>query len=176
MRSINFSTGTREYKINEDDSRVIRINLSDLNMASRMDEMQSRIDALTQKYSGIKKPAPEQLAEMDSSIRSIINYAFGTDICTPAFGEVNVMSPVEGVPLFRKFFEAFLPVLKADVNAMKLEKPEVRPEVNKYLEKPQISSTQPLVALAQPYSQDTGLDISSLTREQKNALLAQLIS
>ncbi|MBQ8298025.1 MAG: hypothetical protein IJX77_09620 [Ruminococcus sp.] len=176
MKSINFSTGIREYKINEDESRVIRINLSDLNMGSRIEEMKEKINALDQKYGSIKKPTSKQLAEMDSSIRSIIDYAFGTDVCTPAFGEVNVMSPVEGTPLFRKFFEAFLPALKADVNAMKIKKPEIRPEVQKYLEKPQISSVQPIAALAQPCSQPAGIDISSLTKEQKTALLAQLIS
>lgn len=163
MRSINFSTGIREYAVNGDENNTIRVNLSDLNIMKRAEEAMENAAAMQEKYSGIKTPASEQLAEMDAEIRKQFNYAFGTDICTPAFGQMNCLSPVgDGKPLFQAFFEAFLPLIKEDIAAMKPQKNELRPEVQKYLES--------------EGERTDGIDIDSLTKEQKNALLEKLLS
>lgn len=161
MKSINFSTGIREYAVNGDESNTIRVNLSDLNIMKRAEEAMKNASELQEKYGGIKKPTPEQLADMDTEIRRQFNYAFGTDICTPAFGEMNCLSPVgEGKPLFEAFFDAFLPLIKEDISAMKPKNNAPRPEVQKYL--PDDTKTEP--------------DIDNMTKEEKNALLAKLLS
>lgn len=41
MQSINFNTGYKEYAINGDDSKTIRVNISDLNIPARVDEVQN---------------------------------------------------------------------------------------------------------------------------------------
>ena len=53
----------------------------------------------------------------------------------------------------------------------KLNTPELRPEVSKYIEAPVIS---PVAGLAEPYKPMLP-DVSRLTPEEKRALLAQLI-
>ena len=36
MKSINFSTGVKEYAINDDENNKIRININDLNIPNRV--------------------------------------------------------------------------------------------------------------------------------------------
>ncbi len=167
MQSINFDTGIKKYAVNGDENNVININVSDVNIIKRFRESLPKIEKLREKYSS---ETVEDVIEADAEIRILLNEAFGTDICTPAFGSTNCLSMVNGVPLFERFFTAFMPILEADIkaNAPKTAKqPEIRPEVKKYIE-----PVKPVAALAQPY----GIDVSTLTKEQKSALLAQLIS
>lgn len=167
MKSINFDEGYREYKLNEDDSRVIRIRITDANLVSRIEKSMERTNELISKYKN--RPNALQLAEFDSNVRTIINDAFGSDICTPAFGTASLMTPLpDGKLLLFSFFDAFLPVLKADMEAMKLtmkiKQPEVRPEVQKYLEPVTVA----------PMAKPVLPDISGLTPEQRE-LLKQML-
>lgn len=177
MKSINFDEGYREYKVNEDENRIIRVKLSDFNLLKRIENALTEIDKLKEKF----KTAPDAdgMAEFDKKIREITNKAFDTDVCTPAFGNANVCTPVEsGKFLYMAFFEAFLPILRADLEAVamtrKINQPEVRPEVKKYMKAPTISP-KPVAGMANPYGAEMP-DISGLTSEQKKLLLAQLIS
>ena len=43
MQSINFDTGYKTYAVNGDESNVIRINVADLSIKSRIKEMYARI-------------------------------------------------------------------------------------------------------------------------------------
>jgi hypothetical protein len=167
MKSINFDEGYREYKLNEDDSRVIRIRITDANLVSRIEKSMERTNELISKYKN--RPNALQLAELDKDIRTILNDAFGSDICTPAFGTASLITPLsDGKLLLFSFFDAFLPVLKADMEAMKLtmkiKQPEVRPEVQKYLEPVTVASMMNPVLP----------DISRLTPEQREFLKQQL--
>ena len=161
MKSINFNTGVRTYIVNEDESKVISINLSDIDLMGRIKEAQGQIQQLSEKYRSTEKPTFEEIKDINCEIRRVLNYTFGTDICTPAFGDANVMAPVDGKPLFHAFFDAFLPVLKEDLKAVAPKKMEVKPEVQRYLDKPEITTSKPIAALS---------------KEQKAALIAQLLS
>ncbi len=167
MKSINFDEGYREYKLNEDDSRVIRIRITDANLKSRIEKSMERTNELISKYK--TRPNSSQLAELDKDIRTILNDAFDSDICTPAFGTASLITPLpDGKLLLFSFFDAFLPVLKADMEAMKLtmkiKQPEVRPEVQKYIEPVTVA---PMMNPVLP-------DISRLTPEQREFLKQQL--
>lgn len=160
MESIKFENGIKNYAVNGDESKVISINAADLNLPKRIKEMYAEAEKLEDKYKGTDITA-EALADADAELRRIINYTFAADICTPAFGELNIMSPVNGKPLYQNFFEAFMPVLEADIKAA-LNKDPVRPEVRKYL--PDETEKKPKI------------DISAMTTDEKNALLSQLLT
>lgn len=167
MKSINFDEGYREYKLNEDDSRVIRIRITDANLYSRIEKSMERTNELISKYKN--RPNALQLAELDKDIRTILNDAFGSDICTPAFGTASLLTPLpDGELLLFSFFNAFLPVLKADMDAlkmtMKIKQPEVRPEVQRYIEPVTVA----------PMSEPVLPDISKLTPEQRAFLKQRL--
>lgn len=176
MKSINFNEGYKEYAINGDENRVIRIRVADFNLPKRIESAKKTIDDLIVKYQG--NSSPSDMAEFDKEIREVINTAFGTDVCTPAFGAANVCTLVgDGEMLFIAFFEAFMPLIEADLKAMditkKIGKPEVRPEVKKYIESR--PAAKPVAGLADPYG--TAMpDVSGLTPEQKKELIAQLLT
>lgn len=167
MQNINFDEGYREYKLNNDENRVIRIRITDANLISRIEKAMERTNELISKYKN--RPNALQLAELDKDIRTILNDAFGSDICTPAFGTASLLTPLpDGKLLLFSFFDAFLPVLKADMEAlkmtMKIKQPEIRPEVQKYIEPVTVA---PMMNPVLP-------DISRLTPEQREFLKQQL--
>ena len=151
MKSISFDEGYREYKLNGDDSRIIRIQITDPNLFSRIEIGMKKAESLIGKYSDSSDL--EALTRFDTEVKTILNEAFGTDICTPAFGSASVLTPTSDgkTLLIYAFFEAFMPALKEDIESMKASMTQdVRPEVKKYL------------------------DVSSLTDEEKQALREQL--
>ena len=88
MKSINFKSSFREYAVNGDESKVIRIKL-DPDMPQKIQNALSEIDKFK---NGINK---NNISETGEKFCKIINNAFGTDICTPAFDGENPFSIVD---------------------------------------------------------------------------------
>lgn len=175
MKSINFDEGYKTYAINGDESRTIKIRLNDFNLIKRVKAMMTEIESLKDKYSG--KLDANTMIEFDSSVREIIDKAFDTDLCANAFGNANICNVVNsGKLLFESFFEAFMPILKSDLNAAVMNKKvrqlELRPEVQKYIAD---TETAPVAGLAEPYK-PAFRDFSQLTPDEKRTLIAQLIT
>lgn len=118
MQSINFDKGYKTYAVNEDESNVVKINVADLNMKFRIEELPSRIALLEEKYKDVKDPTSRQCKEADSEVRKEINYAFGTDVCTPAFGLLNCLTILadSGKSVAQSFIEALMPIIKRDID------------------------------------------------------------
>ncbi len=122
MKSINFRNNFKEYAVNGDESKIIRVKLSP-DMLNKIQDTMSKIDKFREEIN------ENNIAEMGRKYGEIINNIFDTDICTPAFDGENPFSVVDGGKLLiESFFEAFLPILKEDLEAL-----EIRPEVKKYL-------------------------------------------
>lgn len=122
MKSINFKKSFREYAVNGDESKVIRIKL-DPDMPRKIQNTMSEIDKFRDEIND------DNIAEMGRKFGEIINNIFGTDICTPAFDGANPFSVVDdGKLLVEAFFEAFIPVFMEDLEALK-----IRPAAKKYL-------------------------------------------
>lgn len=175
MKSITFDEGYSEYMIADDPNRVIRLRLGDPGLLKRIRAAMQETDKLLKKYKAM--PDEEALAEFDKEFRGIINKAFAADICTPVFGDSSVLALTSsGEFLFTAFFDAFLPQLEADLKAKamtaKVNAPEPRSEVKKYLDAPTV---KPVAGLAKPYGEELP-DVSNLTPEKKKQLLALLLS
>ena len=152
MQSIIFDDGYRNYAVNGDENRVVRVHVADLNLKSRLEEMLLKIDLLAKKYGD--KIDVEQLTEADAELRPLINFGFGTDVCTPAFGTANLFSPVgDGTPLYQNFLDAFVPVVTENIKEVTQK---IRPEVQKYLPK--------------------SPDVDNLSEAEKTELLKKLLS
>lgn len=173
MKSIKFDEGYEEYMISDDPSRIIKIRLGDPNLLKRIRTAMKETEELCERYKSAGADT-EKMLEFDKEFREVINKAFDSDICTPIFGNCSAMALTSsGEFLFRAFWDALIPQLEADIKAKKmtakLNAPQVRPEVQKYLDAPTV---KPVAAMAKPYTEVP--DISNLTPEQKAALLAQL--
>lgn len=139
MNNINFNDGFKEYTINNDPNKVIRFNPSDFNIINRIAETMTAIEKIAEEMS--KSDIPIKLdgtaadeadsikgeltraggiaAETDRRIKEQINYIFGSDVCSVAIGDVSCLASVGGMPLYQRFIEAFIPVIRADVEAEK---------------------------------------------------------
>ena len=134
MQSINFNTGSKEYAINGDDSNTIRINVSDINIMTRINEVQEKLDSIGEKLTENGTPTPELLSECDREIKQQIDYAFGSNVSQAVFGCVNCLSPVDGGKLlFEAFMDAFIPLVAGDIKARTdAQRTRVSSETDKY--------------------------------------------
>lgn len=115
MQKLVFDRGYKEYQIGDDENAVIRINTTDVGILARLNEAVKNIEQIQKKYENAENTDAIQLiTECDKDIREQINYIFGSDVCTVAFGEINCLSLVGGKPIFENFLEVLIPVMQAD--------------------------------------------------------------
>lgn len=112
--NISFNTSEKEYVINGDEARKFKVNVTDVNIWTRYNQVTPDIIALSNK----PHSTPEDYTAIDHELRDKLNYIFNTDVCTAAFGDVNCLSPVsDGRPLFAAFLDSFLVQFKQDAEA-----------------------------------------------------------
>ncbi len=129
--NLNFSDGLKEYTINNDTSRVIRINPSDIGIIKRLQAAQERIDNLKEVYSNVESTV-EALAECDKELKSIIDDVFGSPVSDVVFGSANCLSPAGGACLYENFLNAVLPEIEKNVKA---EQKASEERIRKYTDK-----------------------------------------
>lgn len=171
MKSISFDDGFRSYAINGDESRVIRINVTDLNTKKRFDEA---LEVIDRKIDEIKAMGDDEkkLVEADRVIRGQLDHVFGEGTCETAFGKTNVLSAVSGGRLIIEgFLDALMPVIMADMkSAAAAAKVKLEEKTQKYIE-PVVLAKPPVVGMM-PQT----VDVDSMTKEEKQALLARLLA
>lgn len=117
MQSINFDDGYKRYILNDDENKIIRVNVTDFNILDRYTKAQADMQALIEEMQSDSEATPEKIASYDKRIRENINFIFGSDVCTAAFGTANCMSVVgNGSMLFESFLNALMPQVQADMD------------------------------------------------------------
>ena len=80
MQSIDFNSGNyKEYAINGDENRVIRINVSDVGIITRIQDAMSKADNIAEEVSEREKneDRTQLLKEYDQRAREMVNDIFG---------------------------------------------------------------------------------------------------
>ncbi len=165
MQSIDFNSGNyKEYAINGDENRVIRINVSDVGIITRIQDAMSKADNIAEEVSEREKneDRTQLLKEYDQRVREMVNDIFGSDVCTAALGSVNVFSMASnGKPVLVNFLEALLAVVVQEIkSAQTAAQIKLEEKVEKYI--------APVVA--QPV-----VNVAELSDEDKKALLRELL-
>lgn len=105
--NLSFESGIKEYTINGDPNRVIRINPSDFGIVARAEKAKTALEKLH------IDPGEEHLSEaltaMDKAVREQIDLIFGEGTAKTAFGDINCTSLANGNPIFLNFLNAILP-------------------------------------------------------------------
>lgn len=126
-----FDDGYKEFTINNDPNRVIRFNPSDVAIVERFKKSQDALEVLVQEFA---ENEPEDtvaaLEKLDNAIKKEIDAIFNQPVSDVVFGNQSPMSPVKGVPLFERFFDAVLPVI---MDGVKEEKKLRQQRVGKYV-------------------------------------------
>ena len=122
MRSLKFNTGIKEFDINGDKNKIIRIDTTDINLGQRIEKAQKELKKIAKKYeivikSGKLEEKPfEVMTEYDQLVREQIDYMFDSPVSEIAFGNTNSLSVCGGNPLFENFLNAILPEIENDIN------------------------------------------------------------
>ena len=131
VNNLVFDDGYKEFNINNDPNRVIRFNPSDVAIVERFKKSQRALDELVKEF-GENEPEDmtEALERLDNAIKKEIDAIFNQPVSDIVFGNQSPMSPVSGIPLFERFFDAVLPVI---MDGIKEEKKLQQERVAKYV-------------------------------------------
>lgn len=106
MKSLNFDSGVKEYEINGDPNRVLRINPSDFGIIERINKAKDALDELH------ITPDIDGMVELDKVVRAQIDEIFGTGSADVIFGETNSASFAGGQPVFLNFLDSIIPEIE----------------------------------------------------------------
>jgi hypothetical protein len=140
MQNLQFDDGYKEFSINGDESRVIRFNPRDFAILERIKESYDAIEAASATSEDTElKPDGSPLNELsvaagivrkfDDTVKEAINHIFNSDVSTAVFGKQSPLSLVGGSPLYERFLETVIPVIRKEVEA---ESKKSRDRINKY--------------------------------------------
>ena len=143
MQNLNFDDGYKSFMINEDPNRVIRFNPADVGILSRIQEA---TDSIENGLNGLKEDfdlnpdgtpvsqmeqAAEAVRKVTNLVKEQINYIFNSDVSGAVFGRQSPLSLVGGMPLYERFIETVMPVIKKTVQE---EQKKSEKRVGKYVE------------------------------------------
>lgn len=135
MKSINFKNNFKTFCLNDDENNVIRINTADLGILDRAEQAYQKLEKLQKEAEQVQNLENSNdneyaiLGEIDKAIREQINYVFGADVSTPAFGTAYCFSFVDGVPMFEHFINALMPEIEKDCG---IEAKKMQANIGKY--------------------------------------------
>lgn len=168
MQSINFDTGYKTYAINQDESKTIRVHVADQNLYKRLQEVALATDDFKNEI-GDTEPTFEMLESIDKKLKEQLNYAFGSDVSSVVFGEINCFAVANdnGECILETFLNAFMPIIEEETaKAANAQKKHVESLYNE--------KTSKYIAPVVTQIPQQSVDISKLTEEQRIALVKEL--
>lgn len=141
MKNLDLGEEYVELTINNDENRVIKIDLSDLGILERISESYKKIEEFQNIHKDIEIKADGtaadgliQSAEVLKSFRELINeqidYILDSKVSNIVFGNKNPLSTVKGIPLYERFLNALKPYIN---EIAKREEKESKKKIEKYM-------------------------------------------
>ena len=131
LKSLNFKTNIKRFAINNDENTVICVNTSDIGILERAKKSERIFAEIQSKYKDAENAnAFDLISDLDKSVRNQINYIFGSDVSTAAFGTANCVSTCDGVPMYVGFLNAIMAEVRADLEA---ENEKTKAHISKYV-------------------------------------------
>lgn len=140
---LNVKGGSRtQIRINGDDSKIIELNLNDINILTRLNTSVKDLEGL--KTDGITKSLDnsdresvdrlsDELLTIDAEIRNIVNNIFDFDVCTPIAGNASMLDLIDGQCRFEVIIKSLSDLYKDTFEkAAQVAKEKVNNRVKKY--------------------------------------------
>lgn len=169
MQSISFDTGFKAYAINNDENRVIRINVADANLQEKVEKVFNVLEEMENKLKGIEKPTFKMLSDIDRTLKAQLDFAFGERFSETVFGGVNCFTVAneKGECILETFLNAFMPIVEKDIKeAAAAQKNHISSLYNE--------KTSKYIAPVISQIPQQNVDLSKLTEEQRTALVKEL--
>lgn len=129
MQNIHFDDGFKTYVLNNDESKIIKVNVTDFGIVDRFEKVKKDLEHLADKTTLSQSTDESEMQQTDRIIREKINYIFGSDVSSAAFGSVYCFSPSNGMPVFVNFINAVMPVIEKE---MQVETDKMQLNIDKY--------------------------------------------
>ena len=136
MKSLSFSDGFEEYRLN--DCVTVRFNPTDVGFLEKLSHTFEQLDQLQDEVRKSRDSITDDrevfpvARELDTRMRGVINELFGDDVCTPLFGSVNLFASSGGLPLWANLLLAITDEVQS---AMKGELDAREKRIATYVEK-----------------------------------------
>ena len=135
MADIRFETGLKTFDING--SFQVTFAPTDMSFIERAYKALENMDAMQTKYKDIIAKTDgaalfDLAREMDNAARVEINNVFGSDVCSPLFGTMNVFTIADGFPVWANFLLAIIDQFEG---AFAEERKKTNPRIAKYTAK-----------------------------------------
>jgi hypothetical protein len=113
-----FVTQKKKFRFNKDDSRIIELNVSDINILARMAETYPKLSALQKQAANLMDGIAfdeqdddeqltsnmtiiaERLKTVDKEMRDLIDFMFNADVSSKAAPDGSMYDPFNGSPRF----------------------------------------------------------------------------
>ena len=117
MPNLVFDRGYKEYTINGDDTKTIKIYTSDWNVLDRLSKVRDSIAGKVKELGDLPENSGfdetmEKLSSVEREVRAELDKAFGTPVCENVFGDMNCLSFAGGQPVVLNFLEAIIPEIR----------------------------------------------------------------
>jgi len=136
----------KTYRINGDNSKVIELNPTDINVIVRAREVYSKLNNLAQRAGsllvdqeeattekGLAKVA-KALADLDKEMRDLIDYLFDSKVSDVLASGINMYSPVNGEFWFEHCIEVLSNLYENNFNSeLQKMKSKVNKQASKYI-------------------------------------------
>lgn len=168
MQSINFDTGYKTYAINQDESKTITVHVADQNLYKRLQEVAVATDDFKNEI-GDTEPTFETLESIDKKLKEQLNYAFGSDVSSVVFGDINCFAVANdnGECVLETFLNAFMPIIEEETKkAAKAQENHIKALYNE--------KTSKYIAPVVTQIPQQNVDLSKLTDDEKIALIKGL--
>lgn len=117
MQSIRFDDGFKEFMINDDPDKIIRIDPADFGIIERFNTAIKNIEKNMENIDDIdldtKGEPRDQLderaqivAKVNKYIREQVDYIFDSPVSDMAFGNKSPLATAGGIPIFERFIKA----------------------------------------------------------------------
>lgn len=136
MEEIKFSTGKREFRLNDQVS--VAFNPTDAAFVERIYDVFEKLDAEQQTYrsemeaSSDKRKIFDIAHQHDEKMRDMIDGLFEAPACAALFGSMNVYALADGLPVWANLMLAVLDQVDTTLTQEKLR---TNPRIQKYTER-----------------------------------------
>lgn len=132
----------KRFRIDKDNNKIIELDISDINMVPRLDEMIPKLETITDEYTDVDVDDEEDginaeaklaaLRDAEKKMREAIDYIFDSNVCDIICGNTSIFSPING-----KFkFEYILATLTGLYEEnMKVEAGKLQAQISKHTAK-----------------------------------------
>lgn len=129
----------KRIRINGDNTKILELNLSDMNIMARIQEAYPKLDAIQQKVMKFAESADgneeediKALKEFDNEMRDLVDFIFNANVSEVCADDGSMYDPMGGMFRYEYILDKITSLYESNLNK---EFRSMRARVNKYAKK-----------------------------------------